>query len=863
MKLAVCFTILFLITAPLFSIVIVNGRVVGSNDPETGLAGARVDLIGAVDYRIYSNDDGYFEFDSVMENQTYQVLVVASGYDAYMGQVIVGDEDIEMGDLVLIWIEPHPIHLVATESADQQTVTLTWTLGTGECVEYRYDDGMITGQLGYQSGGDDVRMGAAHYHDAQIDEITWYLTDTLGPHNAVDIYIYGLDETGRPDSGYELFCLTDVENTDNEWNTFTLPVPILAPHGFYIGLNYPEGFLALGTDDGYGEPYEYIDGTQWITTAASANDWHTPSELEYPYNFAIRANGLDFGEIEHRAGSTPPKGAMPDAPLYIDGYPETASLRTDRNMYLYFYRLLEGDEDNPETWTLLGEGDYEDSDTTFVDETWQDAEWGYHRWAIQYPAGEIAFSNTIPKIWTPHVEINVSTNSGDSPEGAYVVLENIDGNEDHVYEGYVPASGTLFLPAVWLGVYTLNVYLPRFDDYEQHNLIIDDMEIDEIDVVLTETLLPVTAANCYPEGTGFSLEWNPPSCVREYSQDFETDSWMSEWSFDGINESDDQPIPGHFTVNDYSSDNFEPFGDYHCGLWWSNDPQDEWLISPEFLCGGLSEVRWKSVVYRGSTYDDHYYLKISADGGETWDILWDASCLSGGWDYYEQLYSVDLQSYAGMRVKLAWHCLGGSEGYLWWVFFIDDIEIDMEVGILTLDDENFETRSNKGSKQPLSPPDRSMLGYRITYRDETIVELQEDTYYYHPNPLHGLIDYKIYAVYTTGEAEPYWLFWSFPTTDDTVPELSTALKCNSPNPFNPETRIDFSIASDSRVGIEVFNTKGQRVKTLTDTRYEKGEHHVLWRGDDDAGHSVSSGIYFYRMTVDGKSFGVKKMIMLK
>ena len=804
----------------------------------------------------YTDDDGYFEFDNVLENRTYQVLVVASGYDTYMGQVVVGDEDIEMGDLMLTWIDPYPFHLLATESMDQQSVTLTWSLGTGDCIEFRYDDGMITGQLGYQSGSDDVRLGAAHYHDAQIEEITWYLTDVFGPHNAVDIYIYGLDEDGMPDSGNELFSETGVENADEEWNTFSLPVPILAPEGFYVGLNYPEGFLALGTDDGNGEPYEYIDGTQWVTNAASENDWHTPSELEYPYNFAIRANGLDFGEIEHRTARTLAKGAMPDAPLYIDGYtmPETASLRTDRTTYLYFYRLLEGDESNPENWTLLGEGEYDYPDTSFVDETWENAEWGFHRWAIlYYPEADVAFSNTLPRIWSPHVEINVTTNSGDSPEGAYVVLENIDGNEDHVYEGYVPASGTLFLPAVWLGVYTLNVYLPRFDDYEQHNLIIDDMEIDEIDVVLTETLLPVTSGYLEIDGSGFRLYWERPSLPSEIiHEDFEDGTVPEDWILlDRDNDgycweiiSTHDRIQGEYAIASAS---------YLIDI--GALTPDNWLISPQFEIEAEADLSFLICAESWDWFEEHYAVRLSTSGTDPEDFtetLYEETLSDNEW--HEVL--IELDSYAGNECHIAFNHCNCTNMYLL-VLDVIDIVCEGESVLMPA------TRNDcKATRESSCRSDRSLLGYRITYNGTTIVELQEETELFYsppPGPYHY---FGIFAVYATGEAEGYYTGFG-DADENTIPKVTTNLLGNSPNPFNPETRIDFSIASDSRVGIEVFNTRGQRVKIITDTRYEKGEHHVLWRGDDDAGHSVSSGIYFYRMTVDGKSVGVKKMLMLK
>ncbi|MDO9578302.1 MAG: T9SS type A sorting domain-containing protein [Candidatus Cloacimonadales bacterium] len=93
----------------------------------------------------------------------------------------------------------------------------------------------------------------------------------------------------------------------------------------------------------------------------------------------------------------------------------------------------------------------------------------------------------------------------------------------------------------------------------------------------------------------------------------------------------------------------------------------------------------------------------------------------------------------------------------------------------------------------------------------------------------------------------------------TVPEL----KNNYPNPFNPETTISFSIPDESKVNLFVYNIKGQKVKTLTDDIYEKGNHSVIWKGDDESGKSVSSGVYFYKLSVNGKSQSVKKCLLLK
>ena len=90
-----------------------------------------------------------------------------------------------------------------------------------------------------------------------------------------------------------------------------------------------------------------------------------------------------------------------------------------------------------------------------------------------------------------------------------------------------------------------------------------------------------------------------------------------------------------------------------------------------------------------------------------------------------------------------------------------------------------------------------------------------------------------------------------------------ALYQNYPNPFNPQTTISFSVAQTlSFVNLEIFNIKGQKVKTLIDEKLPAGTHQVVWDGKDDNNKSVSSGIYFYRIN-SGDFTDTKKCIILK
>ncbi len=98
--------------------------------------------------------------------------------------------------------------------------------------------------------------------------------------------------------------------------------------------------------------------------------------------------------------------------------------------------------------------------------------------------------------------------------------------------------------------------------------------------------------------------------------------------------------------------------------------------------------------------------------------------------------------------------------------------------------------------------------------------------------------------------------------DESIP-VEYILKQNYPNPFNPATTISFYVTQTSQfVTLEIFNIKGQRVKTLIEERLEVGSHQVIWDGKDENSKLVSSGVYFYKM-ISGEYSSIKKMILMK
>jgi len=163
-----------------------------------------------------------------------------------------------------------------------------------------------------------------------------------------------------------------------------------------------------------------------------------------------------------------------------------------------------------------------------------------------------------------------------------------------------------------------------------------------------------------------------------------------------------------------------------------------------------------------------------------------------------------------------------------------------------------------------------LVGYNV-YRDGVvIVSGVTDTNYTDEGLTNGTIYiYYVVAVYTSpvGVSEPTETVSATPERpsgdeDDVVVPVATKLGGNYPNPFNPTTTIAYEMASEGRVVIEIYNFRGQKIRTLVNGVRSVGSYNVVWDGHDDSGNSISSGIYFYRMTCKGY-VGVKKMLLLK
>ena len=433
-------------------------------------------------------------------------------------------------------------------------------------------------------------------------------------------------------------------------------------------------------------------------------------------------------------------------------------------------------------------------------------------------------------------------------------------------------------------------------------------------------------------------------------------------------------------------------GLWQAGFWWNYNHQDEWLISPQFNCPQGASLTFDTYCYRGSVNNDHYYVKVTNNNGNTWTVLWDATALTGGYNVYQTPVLIDLSAYAGQQIKIAWHAddpNSTSDG-MWYNWFIDNVVIgnvvntirfpasEMTVKSAALDNpvaltaysnlplsrdgsrpeaSNFKDTGKNRSGATLRHSERAILGYKVwrlmqgqeqnevtwtsltpnlitdlTLTDTGWVTLVPGTYKWAvkavytndvlslaafsnplikvPVPMGTLVGLVknvanlpiIGAVinaggYTTTSAVngsynmqvaigTYAVTCSSPgyqtmvnenvvinqdqttisnftlpvSIDDEVQIAQTALKGNYPNPFNPETTISYDVKGSQQVKIEIYNTKGQLIRTLVDEIKATGHHSVVWDGRDNHGSPVASGVYHYRMRAG--SYKANRLMML-
>lgn len=153
-------------------------------------------------------------------------------------------------------------------------------------------------------------------------------------------------------------------------------------------------------------------------------------------------------------------------------------------------------------------------------------------------------------------------------------------------------------------------------------------------------------------------------------------------------------------------------------------------------------------------------------------------------------------------------------------------------------DDNFEVTTTSLIRGFYNPSDTEIIGdklYMIEFRDDNWLNAGTNT--------------QLYEITFPGDGT---------STEDLNLVTDFSLDQNYPNPFNPSTTIGYSLETSSQVILEVFNEVGQRVSILVNGRVNSGSHTVEFNAE-----KLASGVYFYKLSINGSAVQTKKMLLVK
>ena len=128
----------------------------------------------------------------------------------------------------------------------------------------------------------------------------------------------------------------------------------------------------------------------------------------------------------------------------------------------------------------------------------------------------------------------------------------------------------------------------------------------------------------------------------------------------------------------------------------------------------------------------------------------------------------------------------------------------------------------------------------------------------------GYVDYAFGAFQVTPIADEYIILTSMVGVDDTpTVEAAGGFKAIYPNPFNPATKINFVLNRDELTQLNIYNLRGELVRTLVNEQLPMGDYELVFDGRDQNGQRLASGEYFARLRIGKTVMQVRKLSLVK
>ena len=569
---------------------------------------------------------------------------------------------------------------------------------TAEEVELRHDDGIATGQLGFQGGTANGVMGSVFNNNMKITKVKWFLTDGSGI-TSINLFIFGLKADGTPDESNILFQEMGITSTLLEWNTLELPESVLAEEGFYVALSC-DGFLALAIDDGAGEPYVAESATHYYSSDYTGGEW-TDMYSAFPNNFLLRPVGFDNGEVaktnpiakanvsNSNVTSNESLTYIPlEKPIVVDTENDAKNdAKVTQSFDLYFFP--EAELENQANWTEVSMGIADDVDTYTDTDNWPVTVDGTYYWAVitHYETGvsEAGISNGLEFLNTYTATFTVTENWGDNLliDGAMVTVTD---NDEISLEGTTTSGVYAFEDILPVGNYDYTVSADGYIEMSgTFSVTTGDVDVD---VALDESIVaPYGLVADVTSATDATLTWNND---LGFFDDFESyddfsltfDPWTlldvdasTTYGFQGITFPNSGAAMAGIIFNpsqtDPVLDNPAYSGDKFVAIFNATSLlDDDWVIAPLTQVANGTSVTFQAKAGDATYSAEKFQVFVSTTGLNTTDFTAISDIVTTpGTDWAE--YSYDLSAYAGQEVYVAIRCTSEDQFYL----CIDDFNI--------------------------------------------------------------------------------------------------------------------------------------------------------------------------------------------
>jgi len=636
-----------------------------NGSPIDGATVTLTSTTGGTDYTFTTDFMGMYSGEVLEDNYDYRVTK-----DGFIPADLLGvdiaynttvSNDFQLDEF------PYPVSgVIASEVADNQ-VQVDWSGNSG---------GGISQWLIYDTGEDnDLNLGTSspftiewgHKFPAdqlvdvpgcKITKVAFWKNDAYVANTyVVKIYegdaagteLYSEDITSQVVDGWAEYTLAAAVPFDN---TQTLWITVYNDAGAaqYVSPMAP-ALPGITNSDFYS-----FNGGAWSQTAGLGYG----GEAWMLRGFATDAAGKSvslgtpFTEYKDRSGSNATLQAVAGSET-PSAYP-TYAVKGEKS--LMGYNVYRQDCAGTEPMEFLGYT----LDEMFTDNNWGDVDWGTYRWAVEAVytnnASEPAYSNCLDKDMVAVVNVEVTTNSGDLPEGCEVVFTNTSEPDlALIYELTLDATGMATIDPFRKGTYDITVTLAGFTPLAFTGELVD---ADRTFVwVLDELLLP--PSDLYVTPTGFAT-WGGSGVApfEPFMENFDTQDQFDMWEvIDGGSTTD----TWHW-VSDYNGNTIDGtgFAFVNSDAAGSGSNSDEIMASPVIDASMVSELYVGFDIVHQQIGD---YMNIDVFDGSDWVTVGTSDSDSGPFPWGDAIHmDFDVSAYANADFRVRFEYVAGWDWYI-------------------------------------------------------------------------------------------------------------------------------------------------------------------------------------------------------